>query len=280
MLRIASAGSGVTSDALLAQVTGLGAAELAAAIRPAVAANVLVAHADGYAFRHALIQEAVHADLLPGEHSAVHTRFAQAIEAEPALVSRGPRGHREVPPLVLGAQHDRRADQRVARGRADLEPGGARRAPDAARPGPRAVGAGARRGDADRRRPGARARGGGGRRQGRRRAAARPGVRRTRADAVLDEATDPVRYALLLERRSTFRNDLGMGTRIEPTCGARSRWCPRPCRTPARTQLLLSVAPAASTTTPSSATGPRRRSTTPARTATRTRRHTLSPRWP
>src|ERR1700722_15370791 len=89
VLRVASAGSGVTSDALLAQVSGLDVGKLITAIRPAVAANVLVTTGDGYSFRHALIQEAVHADLLPGEHSAVHTRFARAIDADPALVSPG-----------------------------------------------------------------------------------------------------------------------------------------------------------------------------------------------
>jgi predicted ATPase len=52
LLRVASAGSGVTSDALLIQVTGLDAGSLIAAIRPAVAANVLVTSADGYSFRH------------------------------------------------------------------------------------------------------------------------------------------------------------------------------------------------------------------------------------
>ena len=89
ILRVASAGSGVTTDALLAQVTGHDAGRLAAAIRPAVAANVLVTSETGYSFRHALIQEAVHADLLPGEHAAVHTRFARAIDADPSLVSQG-----------------------------------------------------------------------------------------------------------------------------------------------------------------------------------------------
>jgi DNA-binding CsgD family transcriptional regulator len=89
VLRVASAGTGVTSDALLTRVTGLDAARLVAAIRPAVAANVLVTSGDGYSFRHALIQESVHADLLPGEHSAVHTRFARAIDADPGLVSPG-----------------------------------------------------------------------------------------------------------------------------------------------------------------------------------------------
>ena len=89
VLRVASAGSGVTSDALLAQITGLDGGKLAAAIRPAVAANVLVTSGDGYSFRHALIQEAVHADLLPGEHATVHNRFARAIDADPALVPPG-----------------------------------------------------------------------------------------------------------------------------------------------------------------------------------------------
>jgi DNA-binding CsgD family transcriptional regulator len=89
VLRVASAGSGTTSDALLAQVTGHDAGRLTAAIRPAVAANVLVTSRDGYSFRHALIQESVHVDLLPGEHAAVHTRFARAIDADPALVPQG-----------------------------------------------------------------------------------------------------------------------------------------------------------------------------------------------
>ena len=90
VLRVASAGSsGVTSDALLAQVTGHDAGRLAAAIRPAVAANVLVTSGEGYAFRHALIQESVHADLLPGEHAAVHTRFATAIDENASLVPEG-----------------------------------------------------------------------------------------------------------------------------------------------------------------------------------------------
>ena len=94
VLRVASAGSGSTSHALLAKVTGRTEDELTAAIRPAVAANVLVTTADGYAFRHALIREAVHDDLLPGEHSGVHTRFALAIEADRAWFPVGGRTSR------------------------------------------------------------------------------------------------------------------------------------------------------------------------------------------
>ena len=77
------------SHALLAKVTGRGEDELTRALRPAVTGNVLVTSDDGYAFRHALIREAVHDDLLPGEHGQVHARFAGAIDADPALVADG-----------------------------------------------------------------------------------------------------------------------------------------------------------------------------------------------
>jgi len=50
---------------------------------------VLHPSGDGYAFRHELIREAVHDDLLPGEHGRLHSRFAEAIDADPALVPPG-----------------------------------------------------------------------------------------------------------------------------------------------------------------------------------------------
>ncbi len=89
VLRVASTGGGTNGHALLAAVTGLDDGELTRALRPAVVANVLRATADGYAFRHELIREAVHEDLLPGEHSRLHSRFAEAIDADPALVPPG-----------------------------------------------------------------------------------------------------------------------------------------------------------------------------------------------
>ena len=89
VLRAASAGGTVTGHALLAAVTGLDDAALTRALRPAVVANVLRAEADGYAFRHELIREAVHEDLLPGEHGRLHTRFAEVIDADQTLVPPG-----------------------------------------------------------------------------------------------------------------------------------------------------------------------------------------------
>jgi ATP/maltotriose-dependent transcriptional regulator MalT len=89
VVRVASAGGVRTGHGLLAAVTGLDGAALAGALRPAVAANVLLTDPDGYVFRHALIREAVHDELLPGERGQVHGRFAEAIAAEPALVMPG-----------------------------------------------------------------------------------------------------------------------------------------------------------------------------------------------
>ncbi len=89
LLRVASAGGIWVGHALVAEVSGLGEEDLARALRPAVAANVLVADADGYQFRHALIQEVMHDDLLPGEHSRLHARYAEAIQRRPSLVPAG-----------------------------------------------------------------------------------------------------------------------------------------------------------------------------------------------
>ena len=89
VLRVASAGGETTGHALLGAVTGLDEGALTRAVRPAVIANVLHPRGDGYAFRHELIREAVHDDLLPGEHGRMHSRFAEAIDADPTLVPPG-----------------------------------------------------------------------------------------------------------------------------------------------------------------------------------------------
>ncbi len=89
LVRVASAGGERVGHALLAAVTGLDNAGLARGLRPAVAANVLLTDSDGFVFRHALIREAMHDELLPGEGSQLHSRFAEAIGADPALVPPG-----------------------------------------------------------------------------------------------------------------------------------------------------------------------------------------------
>ncbi|MFC4021177.1 ATP-binding protein [Micromonospora sp. GCM10011542] len=90
VLRIAAAGGTRFAHQLLAEVAGLPEAELEDALRAAVAAQLVVADPDGdYEFRHALVREAVHDELLPGEHARLHARYAAAIEAQPQLVAAG-----------------------------------------------------------------------------------------------------------------------------------------------------------------------------------------------
>jgi hypothetical protein len=89
VVRVASAGGERVGHALLAAVIGLDEPALASALRPAVAANVLLTDVDGYKFRHNLIREAVHDELLPGERGELHGRFARVIGDDPALVPPG-----------------------------------------------------------------------------------------------------------------------------------------------------------------------------------------------
>lgn len=90
VLRVASVGGVRTSHELLVKVAGMDEAELEAAIRAAVVAQLLVPDSDGgYEFRHALVREAVHDDLLPGERVRLHARYAEAIGARPDLVAAG-----------------------------------------------------------------------------------------------------------------------------------------------------------------------------------------------
>ncbi|MGH3406873.1 MAG: ATP-binding protein, partial [Streptosporangiaceae bacterium] len=89
LLRIASAGGVRLGHRLLAAVSDAGDDDMSGALRPAVSGNVLLADEGGYQFRHALISEAMHDDLLPGEHSRLHARYAEAISADPDLVPTG-----------------------------------------------------------------------------------------------------------------------------------------------------------------------------------------------
>jgi DNA-binding CsgD family transcriptional regulator len=67
--------------ALLADVAPLDAGALRNALRECAAGYLIVADSDGrYRFRHALLREVVHDDLLPGEHAELHLAFARALE--------------------------------------------------------------------------------------------------------------------------------------------------------------------------------------------------------
>ncbi|MCW2895987.1 MAG: LuxR family transcriptional regulator [Actinomycetia bacterium] len=240
VLRVASAGSGVTNDMLLAQVTGHDVVKLTAAIRPAVAANVLVTTSDGFSFRHALIQEAVHADLLPGEHSAVHTRFAQAIEADPALVPQGRAdiekahhwysAHNTTWALIGSWQASMQASNAVAHAERlmlldrvlelweQVPDASAQISADHVQVLEEAVSAAGDAGEPHR------------------------GLAFVElALTELDETTEPVRFALLLRRRFSFRKDLGLA-QSEDDLHRALGLVPESLSPSARTELLLTVA--------------------------------------
>ena len=78
IVRIASVAGRQVGHELLAQVCDIAPAELDTALRTVVESNVLVpGTGDRYAFRHALLAEAVYDDLLPGERVRIHGRYAE-----------------------------------------------------------------------------------------------------------------------------------------------------------------------------------------------------------
>lgn len=65
---------------LVTQLAGLPEARLDEAIREATLSGILVVVDDDYRFRHALLREAVHDDLLPGERARLHRAYAETLE--------------------------------------------------------------------------------------------------------------------------------------------------------------------------------------------------------
>ncbi len=76
----AAAGRGVGHQLLLA-AAGRPEAELEQGLREAIAAQILVTDptSESYRFRHALLQEVVYSDLLPGERSRLHATYARLL---------------------------------------------------------------------------------------------------------------------------------------------------------------------------------------------------------
>ena len=86
VLRAAAVAGRHVDDELVMRASGLTAAEYEEATREAVAARLLVADGDrGLAFRHALLREAIYADLLPGERTRLHGLLAGLLSDESRL---------------------------------------------------------------------------------------------------------------------------------------------------------------------------------------------------
>ena len=88
LLRVASAAGQRVDPELLAAAVSLDEIALYGALRKSVGRQVLVpdptAGIERYVFRHALLQEAIYDDLLPGERTRLHSAFARTLEARAA----------------------------------------------------------------------------------------------------------------------------------------------------------------------------------------------------
>jgi DNA-binding NarL/FixJ family response regulator len=86
VLRAAAVAGRKADDELVRAASGLGAAEYEAAVREAVTHQLLVPDGtEGYVFRHALLREAVYADLLPGERTRLHATMGALLSDEHRL---------------------------------------------------------------------------------------------------------------------------------------------------------------------------------------------------
>ncbi|NPC96985.1 helix-turn-helix transcriptional regulator [Nocardioides sp. zg-DK7169] len=80
VVRTASVSGRSVSHEMLEAVSGLDPVSLDAGLRGAVEMNVLVAERGTYAFRHALLGEALYDDLLPGERARLHAAYVAALQ--------------------------------------------------------------------------------------------------------------------------------------------------------------------------------------------------------
>jgi DNA-binding CsgD family transcriptional regulator len=83
VLKVAAVAGRRVGHQLLVAATGRPEAEVERGLRDAIAGQVLTADAvsESYRFRHALLQEAVYGDLLPGERARLHATYARLLAA-------------------------------------------------------------------------------------------------------------------------------------------------------------------------------------------------------
>ena len=90
VLRVAAVAGRRADDELVRTASGLEVAEYEGAVREAVTHQLLVSDgAEGYVFRHALLREAVYADLLPGERTRLHATMSSLLADEQRLAMPG-----------------------------------------------------------------------------------------------------------------------------------------------------------------------------------------------
>ncbi len=111
VLRAAAVAGRRVEDELLREVSGLPLAEFEEAVREIVSRGLLRVDGFGYAFRHALLQEAVYTDLLPGERTRLHAAFARLLTSPAELAHHYLAGHDLAGALAASVEAGRAAER-------------------------------------------------------------------------------------------------------------------------------------------------------------------------
>ncbi|MEO3871165.1 AAA family ATPase [Nonomuraea sp. B12E4] len=111
VLRAAAVAGRRVEDELLREVSGLPLAEFEQAVREIVSRGLLRVDGYGYAFRHALLQEAIYTDLLPGERTRLHADFARLLTVPAELAHHHLAGHDLAGALAASAEAGRLAER-------------------------------------------------------------------------------------------------------------------------------------------------------------------------
>jgi DNA-binding CsgD family transcriptional regulator len=110
LLGVAAVAGRSVEHELLRDVAALDDVRLEVAMREAMEAGIVVATTEGqtdlYAFRHALLQEAVYEDLLPTERRRHHASFAAALRERPVSEGAAGAGHLAAIAHHASASHD------------------------------------------------------------------------------------------------------------------------------------------------------------------------------
>lgn len=111
VLRAAAVAGRRVEDELLREVSGLPLPDFEEAVREIVSRGLLRVDGYGYAFRHALLQEAVYTDLLPGERTRLHAAFARLLTSPAELAHHHLAGHDLAGALAASAEAGRLAER-------------------------------------------------------------------------------------------------------------------------------------------------------------------------